>query len=67
VNKQKRKEFFYLDKFKESLPDFPDGVICLDERPDFLVKSASEIIGIEVTDFFRAEVSFSFAQVVIVF
>jgi hypothetical protein len=57
VNKQKQKEFFYLNKFKENFTDFPASIICLDERPDFSVKSANEIIGIEVTDFFREKAS----------
>ncbi len=49
----KEREFFYLDKFKENFPSFPEGKISPDERPDFLVKTLNEIIGIEITGFYR--------------
>jgi hypothetical protein len=51
VNKET--ELFYLEKFKENFPSFPKGIISSDERPDFLVKAPSEIIGIEITGFYR--------------
>jgi hypothetical protein len=44
---------FYLEKFKENFSSFPKGIIFPDERPDFLVKAPSEIIGIEITGFYR--------------
>jgi hypothetical protein len=49
----KETELFYLEKFKENFPSFPKGIIFPDERPDFLVKAPSEIIGIEITGFYR--------------
>jgi hypothetical protein len=51
VNKES--EFFYLEKFKEIFPDFPDGIINPDEEPDFLIKTESKIVGIEITDYYR--------------
>jgi len=51
VNKEL--ELFYLEKFKENLPDFPKGKIVSDESPDFLVKAPNEIVGIEITGFYR--------------
>jgi hypothetical protein len=51
VNKQS--ELFYLNKFKESFSNFPQGNISPDERPDFLVKAPNEIVGIEITGFYR--------------
>jgi hypothetical protein len=51
VNKQS--ELFYLNKFKESFSDFPQGNISPDERPDFFVKAPNEIVGIEITGFYR--------------
>jgi hypothetical protein len=51
VNKEL--ELFYLGKFKENFPSFPKGEIIPDESPDFLVKVPNEIIGIEITGFYR--------------
>lgn len=42
-----------MEKFKESFPDFPDGVIKRDEEPDFLIKTESKVVGIEITDYYR--------------
>jgi len=39
----------YLDRFKECLPDFPEGRIVDEEPPDFLVHAADYILGIELT------------------
>jgi len=49
----KEAELFYLERFKENFSNFPQGDIWPDESPDFLVKSANEIIGIEFTHFYR--------------
>jgi hypothetical protein len=49
----KKSELFYSEKFKEIFPDFPKGQIVLDESPDFLVKTSCEIVGIEITGFYR--------------
>jgi hypothetical protein len=51
VNKEL--ELFYLEKFKENFPDFPKGKIDSDESPDFLVEAPNEIVGIEITSFYR--------------
>jgi len=49
----KESELFYLERFKENFSNFPQGDICPDESPDFLVKSGNGIIGVELTDFYR--------------
>ena len=46
-------ECFYLDRFRENFTNFPRGNVCLDESPDFLIKSPTGIIGVEVTHFYR--------------
>jgi hypothetical protein len=51
VNKES--EFFYLEKFKENCPNFPGGIINPCEEPDFLIKTAGKILGIEITDYYR--------------
>jgi hypothetical protein len=53
----KKSELFYLEKFKENFPDFPKGKIVPDESPDFLVKAQNEIVGIEITGFYRQTAS----------
>lgn len=49
----KETELFYLLKFKENFPSFPHGDVCPDERPDFLIKTATKIVGLEVTHLYR--------------
>jgi len=49
----KGSELFYLEKFKENFSDFPKGKIVSHESPDFLVKAPNEIVGIEITGFYR--------------
>jgi hypothetical protein len=46
-------ELFYLEKFKENFKNFPQGDVCPDERPDFLLKTTNGVIGIELTHFYR--------------
>jgi hypothetical protein len=49
----KNVELFYLHKFKENFPQFPQGEICAHERPDFLVTTNEGRVGIEITEFYR--------------
>ncbi len=54
ISDQKKKEYAHLLAFKDSLPDFPQGQITLDvECPDFLVQSATGIVGIEHTEVYH--------------
>ncbi|HEY5346478.1 MAG TPA: hypothetical protein VIK62_09060 [Verrucomicrobiae bacterium] len=53
----KQLELFYLNKFKESFSNFPHGNIFPDEKPDFLIKDANEIVGVEITGFYRETAS----------
>jgi hypothetical protein len=49
----KDSELFYLNKFKENLPAFPQGQIAVTESPDFLIKTARGTTGVEFTNYFR--------------
>lgn len=49
----KESELFYLEKFKEHFPEFPEGIVCLDEKPDFLIKTRNKFLGIEITGHYR--------------
>ena len=42
-----------MERFKENFPAFPNGKIVPDESPDFLIQSPNEIVGIEITGFYR--------------
>ncbi|HTV39551.1 MAG TPA: hypothetical protein VMF08_03175 [Candidatus Sulfotelmatobacter sp.] len=46
-------ELFYLEQFKRNHPGFPEGDVCPEECPDFLVKAENKTVGIEVTQYFR--------------
>src|SRR5215207_9170969 len=41
----------YLQRFRVNFADFPEGEIVLSEHPDFLVKTQSRWIGIELTEY----------------
>ena len=47
-------ERLYLDRVRDLLTDFPPGAIDEREQPDFLVKTADRVIGIEITELHRA-------------
>jgi hypothetical protein len=51
---KKQQEKFYLDRFRKSYPHFPCGTIYDSEKPDFLVRTDSSIIGIELRYIYRA-------------
>ena len=53
MNSHKETEKFYLPRFKELCPEFPDGDIEDSEPPDFLVRSSDGIVGIELTRLFN--------------
>lgn len=43
-------ELWRLERFKSFISDFPSGNIESTEEPDFLVRSDSRVVGIELTD-----------------
>lgn len=55
MNSHKNPERFYLLRFKELCPDFPDGSIEDFESPDFLVYSPYGTVGIELTAVYRPD------------
>ena len=50
---KKRRELIYFDLFREVYDEIPQGIACVQERPDFVISSASGRIGVEVTRYFR--------------
>lgn len=52
-------EYSHLMHFKDIFPDFPDGDICIGEKPDFIVhnKDCLKTIGIEHTQIFKPDQS----------
>jgi hypothetical protein len=48
---KKAMERAYLERFRVNFADFPDGEVVLSEHPDFLVKTQSRWIGIELTEY----------------
>lgn len=50
---EKGQEKHYLNIFRQLYKEFPPGIVEHDDNPDFLVKSPSQIIGIEITRLFR--------------
>ena len=51
--RKKQTELNHLLRFRQNLPDFPDGMICVGEAPDFLVNTGHGYVGIEHTQWFR--------------
>jgi hypothetical protein len=48
---QKAREWEYLQRFRENFADFPEGEVVSSEHPDFLIKTQSRRIGIELTEY----------------
>lgn len=48
-------EMKYLKEVEKIYPDFPEGKLLCSERPDFLLESKDEIIGIEITRLIRQQ------------
>jgi len=55
MNSHKHEEKFYLSRFKDVCPLFPDGIITDSESPDFLVHGSDGIVGIELTRVYRPD------------
>lgn len=49
-DKKDRREWNIMKLFSQGCPMFPIGDVKKSERPDFLVKTASKLIGIELTE-----------------
>lgn len=47
------RELRHLRRFRECLTGFPEGSICHQEKPDFLVRTESKVIGIEHTELLK--------------
>jgi hypothetical protein len=45
---KKEREWRLLERLRESYAGFPAGIICLQEKPDFLIKNAYGLVGVEV-------------------
>jgi hypothetical protein len=52
---KKKREKYFLNKVKSSYDGFPTGEIISCEGPDFLVSSATTIMGIELVDYMRGQ------------
>ncbi len=50
---KKRRELIYFDLFREVYDEIPQGIACVQERPDFVIGTGSGRIGVEVTRYFR--------------
>jgi len=48
---KKARERAYLERFRENFADFPEGEVVSFEHPDFLIKTQSRRIGIELTEY----------------
>jgi hypothetical protein len=48
---KKARERAYLERFRENFADFPEGEGVSFEHPDFLIKTQSRRIGIELTEY----------------
>jgi len=54
LNEQKKqREFWQLERFKQSYQLFPEGEIIAGEKPDFIINSPNDRIGIELTEFYN--------------
>ena len=50
-DRNKRQEVIYLQRFRENFAHFPEGEVVPFEHPDFLIKTQSRKIGIELTEY----------------
>lgn len=55
LSKKKTKELVYLEEVRQLFSDFPKGEIVAQESPDFVIKSPSGNIGIELVEFVRGQ------------
>jgi hypothetical protein len=48
---KKARERAYLGRFRENFADFPEGEVVSTEQPDFLIKTESRWVGVELTEY----------------
>src|SRR5215203_2371104 len=49
LTQNEREQYSHILRFRESLSDFPEGILCFDDNPDVLVKTSKGMLGIEHT------------------
>jgi len=55
ANRKKRLETDYMEEARRASPIFPPGELVPQEKPDFLLRTESGTIGIEITELCREE------------
>ncbi len=45
-----KSETYVFDYFKETYQDFPEDEVIYQDKPDYLVKAETKLIGIEITE-----------------
>jgi hypothetical protein len=50
---KKTLELFYFEVFRAAFSEAPQGIACVQERPDFVIKSQMGTVGVELTRYFR--------------
>lgn len=45
-----KSEIYVFDYFKEAYQDFPEGEVIYQDKPDYLIKADTKLIGIEITE-----------------
>ena len=59
---KKERELWWLDTVRTKLSDFPSGIVCISERPDFIINSSAGLVGIELTRIHQKSANTSRAQ-----
>jgi hypothetical protein len=53
---KKERELHFLARLRDSFPDRLEGIVCLQEEPDFVIKTPNGLLGIEIRQWFYDEV-----------
>jgi hypothetical protein len=54
---KKERELRFLARLRDSCPDRLEGIICLQEEPDFVIKTQNGLLGVEIREWFYDEVT----------
>ena len=54
LTQNEREQYSHILRFKESFPDFPEGILCFDDNPDVLIRTSEGFSGVEHTRLYRA-------------